>query len=1156
MATETLYPDGTVFTTVGFTTPAVSDVDGVEDGTWLTSDGANTQTVAASLPTPSGDLNTGAGLQTYRVWGKKSASGGGTPTLVISVRETGDVVDLATGSTESVTSATGEEFLFTWDASVLNDGLDGAAVEVFITMSKDGGGDNERNVDIDSIGFITDHSAGGPGTVTPSGVAVTGAVGTPTIDAEANVSVSGVAVTAALSPVSVALPRVVQVSGLAATGESGSVSIVAEANVFPTGLGATGFVGVAIGTPSWSWDAGHFTLDAGNHKYDGWHVESGAGAVTVIPTGVEVTGAIGTPTIEAKANVSPTGVEVTGAIGVPVISLPRVVVVAGLAATGAVGTPAIKADANVLAGVAPKFTDTFTDTDTTLLTAHTPDLGIDWVKVGGGGDPEIISNRVEAALSAHLIPATFANCVITADFFTTDETNSNAAIIFRSLSRTDLNNYWQLTSSDGSFILTTDEGGSQTFTDTNSSLGSNNNVTRSIEITLHGNSVKVKVDGNTLWDLTDSANQSGAFHGIRFTGFGDESWVDNFGVVCIGIEATGAVESVTVIAESPVTVIPTGVAATGELGTVSIEGKANVFPAGLEATGAIEPVSIAVHKTVIPTGVEVTGAIEPVAVEAKANVFPVGVEATGEVEPVSVAVHKTVIPAGLEATGEVGTPTIEAQAIIQVTGLEATGQIGTPAIEGKANVFPTGVEATGEVEPVTISLPRVVVVSGLTATGGVGLIAVEAKANVFPAGVEATGEVEPVTVVIAGDVTVIVSGLEATGEVGTPAIDAEANVFPAGVESTGEVGSPVISLPKVVAVTGLEATGELGSPTIDAEANVFPTGVEATGEVEPVTVIIAGDVVVIVNGVEVTGAVGSPTIDAEANVFPAGVEATGEVEPVSIALPRVVVVSGVEASGEVGDPAISAEAIIQVTGLEATGEIGSPAIDAEANVFPTGVESTAEVGAPTVSISVTIQVTGVEAVGQIGAVGVKGDANTIPAGVSADGQVGSVTVITEASVVVPVTGVEAVGEVGSVTVSIVDCTWEGTAEILVAAFDRLDAFVYSPQPVVLWPGLHNAPPAAGMWLEPNLMPGETINIVWDDCATVDTNGFLQIMVYYRPDQGQLDPSELADALIDHFPKGLELGPVGVNERPWQLPAVTDDASKLFIPVMVPYLGLT
>lgn len=131
-----------------------------------------------------------------------------------------------------------------------------------------------------------------------------------------------------------------------------------------------------------------------------------------------------------------------------------------------------------------------------------------------------------------------------------------------------------------------------------------------------------------------------------------------------------------------------------------------------------------------------------------------------------------------------------------------------------------------------------------------------------------------------------------------------------------------------------------------------------------------------------------------------------------------------------------------------------------------------------------------------------------------------------------------------------------STEILEAAIDRLEAFSYSPQPDILWAGRKEDSPNTGMWLQPRLFGNEPGDDSWDNDACVDTRGFFQILVYLRPGQGQIAPSELADALIAWFPKGRALGPVRVNKQPWQSPMVTEDASKLYIPVTVPYQGLT
>lgn len=129
-------------------------------------------------------------------------------------------------------------------------------------------------------------------------------------------------------------------------------------------------------------------------------------------------------------------------------------------------------------------------------------------------------------------------------------------------------------------------------------------------------------------------------------------------------------------------------------------------------------------------------------------------------------------------------------------------------------------------------------------------------------------------------------------------------------------------------------------------------------------------------------------------------------------------------------------------------------------------------------------------------------------------------------------------------------------EILTAFLARLKLFTYSPQPDVLWPGIQADPPDEGMWLKPAFFPNRNRDRHWDDDGCVERRGFFRVLVYYRvrPDLGQIVPSELADAIVAHFPKGTELGPVCVIEEPSQDPAIDEDPSKSYIPVTIRYLG--
>lgn len=113
----------------------------------------------------------------------------------------------------------------------------------------------------------------------------------------------------------------------------------------------------------------------------------------------------------------------------------------------------------------------------------------------------------------------------------------------------------------------------------------------------------------------------------------------------------------------------------------------------------------------------------------------------------------------------------------------------------------------------------------------------------------------------------------------------------------------------------------------------------------------------------------------------------------------------------------------------------------------------------------------------------------------------------------------------------------------------------SPALPIAWPGIHFTPPATGMWLEAKLFPNEPRDLAWDADGCALQRGFLQVMVGYRPGGGQVNASQIADAVITHFSKATELGPVRVSKMPYQTPPLTE-ADKLYIPVTVPYRGIS
>ena len=159
MATELLLPNA-VITATNLTANIANLDEGVDnfDGVYAIAGTANANTLLVlGFPTPSGDLTLGAGLQTFRARVRKNATGGNNPTVRIEVREGGTI--RANSGNTTVTSLTGVNITFTWNASVLNL-QDGSNVQIGIAQQAGGSGgnpNNRRRIETDTADWTADY---------------------------------------------------------------------------------------------------------------------------------------------------------------------------------------------------------------------------------------------------------------------------------------------------------------------------------------------------------------------------------------------------------------------------------------------------------------------------------------------------------------------------------------------------------------------------------------------------------------------------------------------------------------------------------------------------------------------------------------------------------------------------------------------------------------------------------------------------------------------------------------------------------------------------------------------------------------------------------------------------------------------------------------
>ena len=395
-------------------------------------------------------------------------------------------------------------------------------------------------------------------------------------------------------------------------------------------------------------------------------------------TGVEGTGAVGTVTVSAAANVTETGVEGTGEVGTVTVSAAANITETGLEGTGEVGTVTVSAAADV--------------TETGLeATGEVGDVAVEAAAL-------VDVTGLEALGEVGSVTVELSTSVLV------DVTGLEA-----------LGEVGTVTVSAAADVTETGlEGAGAVGTVTVSAAA---NITETgLEAT--GEVGDVAVEAAALVAVT----------GLEATGeVGTVAAGVSALVEVTGLEALGEVGTVAVSAAASVEL--TGVEGTGEIGDAAVEAAALVLVVGVEGTGQVGDVLVARDAEVTLTGVEALGEVGTAVVSAGANVTETGLEGTGEVGDATVSLGQAISVTGLFGVGQVGTVTISAAANENLTGVEGAGEVGTVTVELVTPVAVTGVEGTGEVGTVVARAGSNVAVSGVQATGIVASVLVWGEVN-------------------------------------------------------------------------------------------------------------------------------------------------------------------------------------------------------------------------------------------------------------------------------------------------------------------------------------------------------------------------------------------------------------------------------------------
>ena len=408
----------------------------------------------------------------------------------------------------------------------------------------------------------------------------------------------------------------------------------------------------------------------------------------------------------------------------------------------------------------------------------------------------------------------------------------------------------------------------------------------------------------------DSSNNENNLLGLRnFPG----RTTGTAAIAATGAAATGTLGSVTVIATGGVTVSTTGVAGTGAVGDALAAGGAKVVEEGLSADVNFGEEQVSGSANVAATGVSSTGAVGSVTLTGTSATAATGVSSTGAVGNETVVTDVSIAVTGAVLAAQLGNETVSAGAAVDVTGVSATGAVGSVTLIGTSSVGATGVSGTSALGDETAFADISVAVTGSALVAQINSVTTFADANIT------------------------VTSVSATGAIGTP----EFHLVIGSVSATGAVGAPTLTGTALFSVQGVDANTGVGEESVSISVRVFEDDVSATGAVGTVTA--TGTSVVAVTGVEGTETLGNETIITDVALAVTGVSATASVGNETIITDVVFSITAVTATTELGTalgiPGVTAEA----TGQSVSTALGTVIVD-DIMLGLTGLSATASAG--------------------------------------------------------------------------------------------------------------------------------------------------------------------------------------------------------------------
>ena len=318
-----------------------------------------------------------------------------------------------------------------------------------------------------------------------------------------------------------------------------------------------------------------------------------------------------------------------------------------------------------------------------------------------------------------------------------------------------------------------------------------------------------------------------------------------------------------------VTSAPSGIGSGAVPGTPAASTAVTASPAGIADPTTVGTPAASSSLTAVPEGVPTAGAAgDPAAQLGVVTSAPAGISsATSTGSPEAVVGELVASPTGVPSAATLGAPAASPVIAVGPSGVGSLAEVGTPAATVPTTSTPAGIGSAAQPGAPSAAAVWLATPAGIGSATGAGEPGVAFAVQTSPTGIP-TGAAAGTPQGVLG-AALSPEGIASAAAVGSPSATGTVSTSPAGVAAAAAAGTPAVSTATSSTPTGISTGQGVGSPGLSTSLTASPDGVAtaaAAGAPSATSTVLVGP-----DGVPSGVTVGAPVLVTGSALTPTGI---------------------------------------------------------------------------------------------------------------------------------------------------------------------------------------------------------------------------------------------------------------------------------------------